>query len=203
MPLLAVPPKRRTSAKVHARQQSELKTPAGFIRGALGHSLWEKQREIATDLTTERRIAVKSCNASGKTFLSADLTLWWITVMGGIAVTTAPTWTQVSELLWGEIRNTVASPLTKIKYGDISETKIRISEKNYAIGLSTNQSARFSGFHSDYVLIVMDEAEGILPAIWEAINGLRAGGKIVQLAIGNPLIVGGEYYDIFTTQRAG
>jgi hypothetical protein len=205
MPLLttATPTGRKVSVKVIARQQDELKTPAGFIKGALGHSLWEKQREIATDLTIERRIAVKSCNASGKTFLSADLTLWWITVMGGIAVTTAPTWTQVSELLWGEIRNTVASPLTKIKYGDISETKIRISEKNYAIGLSTNQSARFSGFHSDYVLIVMDEAEGILPAIWEAINGLRAGGKIVQLAIGNPLIVGGEYYDIFTTKRAG
>ena len=205
MPLLTVPekmtPKRREMLQ---RRSDELKTPCGFIKGALGHSLWEQQREIANDLTTQRRVAVKSCNASGKTYLSADLTLWWITTYpDGIAVTTAPTWTQVDQLLWGEIRNTVANPNTKIKYGDINQTEIKLGPKNYAIGISTNQSARFSGFHSDHVLIVMDEAEGILPQVWEAINGLRAGGKVVQLAIGNPLIVGGEYYDIFTTHRAG
>jgi phage terminase large subunit len=206
MPLLATatPTGRKTSARVLARQQAELKTPAGFIRGALGHSLWEKQREIANDVATQRRVAVKSCNASGKTFLAADLTLWWVTTYSdGIVVTTAPTWTQVDQLLWGEIRKTVADPATKIKYGDINQTEIKLGPKNYAIGISTNQSARFSGFHAGRVLILMDEAEGILPQVWEAINGLRAGGHVVQLAIGNPLIVGGEYYDIFTTHRAG
>jgi len=204
---LLVTPKGRTAArteKANQRRVDKLKTPVGFVKGALGHSIWFKQREIMEDVATQRRVAVKSCNASGKTFLSADLTLWWVTTFfDGIVVTTAHTWTQVSSLLWGEIRNTVANPGTKIKYGDINETEIRLGPKNYAIGLSTNQSARFSGFHAGHVLIVMDEAEGILPQVWEAINGLRAGGTVTQLAIGNPLIVGGEYHDIFTSRRAG
>ena len=207
MPSAILTPPTRKNARDEAaylRRKEELRTPVGFARGVLGHSIWAKQAEIMEDVASTRRVAVKSCNASGKTFITADIALWWITTFSdGIAVTTAPTWTQVSELLWGEIRNTVAAPKTKVKYGDISETKIRINEKNYAIGLSTNQSARFSGFHSGRVLILMDEAEGILPNIWEAINGLRAGGEVRQLAIGNPLIVGGDYYDIFTTHRAG
>jgi hypothetical protein len=61
---------------------------------------------------------------------------------------------------------------------------------------------RFQGFHGS-VLIVLDEAPGILPEIWEAIEGIRAGGDVRVLALGNPTIASGPFYDAFTSNREG
>jgi hypothetical protein len=72
----------------------------------------------------------------------------------------------------------------------------------YAISLSTNEGVRFQGFHGK-VLIVIDEAPGVRPEIWEAIEGIRAGGDVRVLALGNPTVRGGPFYDAFTTKRAG
>lgn len=191
-----------TAKKTTPKQAAMLKTPVGFAKGTLGHSIWGIQGEIMMDVLSERRIGVKSCHASGKTFTAADLAIWWVTTYSdGICVTTAPTWTQVEKLIWGEIRNTVGSPNCKIKYPAMNATELKISEKNYAIGISTNNAARIQGFHSGRVLIILDEAPGVRPEIWEAINGLRAGGDVRMLAIGNPVIVGGEFHDIFTSKR--
>ncbi len=76
-----------------------------------------------------------------------------------------------------------------------------LAEGNYAIGLSTNESTRFQGFHAGKVLIVLDEAPGVRNEIWEAIQGLRAGGDISMLAIGNPVDIGGEFHSAFTSSR--
>lgn len=47
---------------------------------------------------------MKACHASGKTFVAAVAVLWWITrFRDGIVVTTAPTWTHVQRVLWGEM----------------------------------------------------------------------------------------------------
>ncbi len=208
MPAVLPFEERRSASKAQVqlraaeRRKELLRSPVGFAKGALGHSIWGKQAEIMTDIATERRVAVKSCHASGKTFGCADIALWWVTTSDdAIAVTTAPTWVQVDQLLWGEIRNTVGHPNTKIKYPRVNTTELKIGEKNYAIGLSTNQANRFQGFHSGRVLIIVDEAPGVRGEIFEAINGLRAGGDVRELLIGNPVIVGGEFHEAFTTKR--
>jgi hypothetical protein len=53
------------------------------------------------------------------------------------------------------------------------------------VGLSTDQGVRFQGFHGR-VLIVIDEAPGVKADIWEAVEGIRAGGDVRVLALGNP-----------------
>jgi hypothetical protein len=53
------------------------------------------------------------------------------------------------------------------------------------------------------VLIEIDEAPGIEAEIWEAIEGARAGGDVHILALGNPIIAGGPFYDAFTENRSG
>lgn len=197
-------PKRQTAATVRAlaKQRALLQTPTGFSKGVLGHSIWYKQREIMEDVANYRRVAVKSCNASGKTFLAADLTLWWISVFpDAIAITTASTWTQVDQSLWGEIRASVNNPRTTIRYPKVTGTRLQLDDKNYALGISTNEATRFHSFHAKKILIIMDEAPGIRPEIWEASSGLRAGGDAHLLIIGNPTIVGGEFNDAFTTKR--
>jgi hypothetical protein len=57
---------------------------------------------------------------------------------------------------------------------------------------------RFQGFHGR-LLIVVDEAPGVKADIWEAIEGIRAGGDVRVLALGNPTIASGPFYDAFTS----
>jgi len=59
-----------------------------------------------------------------------------------------------------------------------------------AIGLSSNEGVRFQGWHGK-ILVVIDEAPGVRPDIYEAIEGIRAGGDVRILALGNPTLASG------------
>ena len=132
------------------------------------------------------------------TFTAADLVQWW-TVTGGIVVTTASTWEQVKRLLWGEVHKSYAASRYPLG-GELLQTELKFAPDCYAIGLSTNEGVRFQGFHGR-VFVVIDEAPGVRPEIWEAIEGIRAGGDVRVLALGNPTVRGGPFYDAFTTDR--
>lgn len=184
---------------------SRLRDPVWFARMALGVELWETQREILAAVAHHNRIAVKACHASGKTFAIAVAVLWWLVAHSdGIIVTTAPTWLQVEQIIWGEIRKLLihAEARGVLKFPRPQRTQLKLGPQNYAIGLSTDDSSRFQGFHSGHVLIVIDEAPGVRAEIFEAIEGIRAGGQVHVLAIGNPTWAGGPFYDAFAGDRA-
>lgn len=178
-----------------------VKDPVAFAKGILGHDLWPMQEAIMRSVAVNPRTAVKACHASAKTHTSASIALWWLTRWDdGIVITTAPTWTQVEKLLWGEIHKSLAT--ARIAYPEASSTELRLGPGNYAIGLSTNEGVRFQGFHGGHILVILDEAPGVKPAIWEAIEGARAGGDVRVLALGNPTVIGGPFYDAFTNNRS-
>lgn len=174
--------------------------PMWFITDVLGQDPWEAARDIIAAIgKPHARVAVKACHASAKTHTSAAIVLWWV-FSGGIAVTTAPSWPQVKKLLWGEIHD--AYHRARVKLGGVlNQTELIIGPQCYATGLSTNEGVRFQGFHGR-VLIVIDEAPGVLPEIWEAIEGIRAAGDVRVLALGNPTIASGPFYDAFGADRA-
>jgi len=133
-----------------------VRDPVRFCHGLLRQDLWPLQEAILRAVASRSRVAVKACHASGKTFVAAVAVLWFVTrYRDGIVVTTAPTWTQVEKLLWGEIHRAVQS--SRIAFPQLSKTELRIGAGNYALGLSTNEGVRFQGFHGR-VLIVVDEA---------------------------------------------
>lgn len=174
--------------------------PVGFARTALRHDLWPMQEAILRAVATSPRVAVKAAHATGKTFVAADAVLWWVTTFpDGIVVTTAPTWTQVERVLWGAVHRAAEGSL--IAYPPLNQTELRLGPNNFAMGLSTNEGVRFQGFHGK-VLVVIDEAPGVSPDIWEAIEGIRAGGDVRVLALGNPTVASGPFYDAFTASRA-
>lgn len=175
-----------------------LHDPVKFSRGILKSDLWDTQAELLQALTTHRRIAVKACHASGKSWVAARAVCWWLArYPDGVVITTAPTWNQVERVLWGEIRALVQTTLPIWPKGhQLLRSEFRLRDGNYAIGLSTDQGVRFQGFHGR-ILIVIDEAPGVLPDIWEAIEGIRAGGHVQLLALGNPVVPGGPFYDAF------
>ncbi len=120
-----------------------------FARVVLGADLWKVQREILTAAGQHSRVAVKACHASGKSYAIAAAVLWWLVAhRDGIVVTTAPTWLQVEKVIWGEIRSAVvrAAACGKLRFPVPTLTELRLGPQNYAIGVSTDDSARFQDF---------------------------------------------------------
>jgi ribosomal protein S27AE len=105
---------------------------------------------------------------------------------------------QVERVLWGEIHAAVNR--AAYAFPRPSATKLELGPNRYAIGLSTNEGVRFQGYHGQ-ILIIIDEAPGVSPEIYEAIEGIRAGGDVRVLALGNPVIASGPFYDAFTENR--
>lgn len=179
-----------------------LKDPVAFSRHIFRDSIWAKQEEILREIgQPHASVAVKGCHASAKTHAAARAALWFVTrYEDGIVVTTAPKDDQLELLVWKEIRSAIAQ--AKIKYPEPLTTALKLSEKNYMVGLVAKDAARFQGFHAPHLLFIIDEAPGVGPHIWEAIQGARAGGDVRVLALGNPTIISGPFYDAFTSQRA-
>ena len=187
---------------VMVRAMRQLRRPESFARHWLGHELWDTQEAMMRSVAENRRTAVKGCHSSSKTFCAADAVLWWVTRFpDGAVITTASSWTQVKEQMWRKIHQAAAG--ARYRIDTLNRTDMRQSpdsEENYAIGLSTNQGVRFQGFHG-HLLIIVDEGPGVDPEIWEAIEGASAGGIVHILTLGNPTVIGGRFYDAFTTER--
>lgn len=161
--------------------------PVWFILTILNVKyLTPQQKAACRSIRDNRRTAVPAGNSVGKTYLAACLVLWFLYCFGNSKVlTTAPTWFQVENLLWREIR-TIYRKAAIGRFGEITLTNLNLSTEWFAVGLSTNDPTRFQGIHASRVLIVFDEATGIKNEIWEAAEGVAVGEHDRFLAIGNP-----------------
>lgn len=163
------------------------------LRHGYTEGLTPDQQAVALSFRENRRTAVPSGHGNGKTKLGAGLALWALyTLPETIVVTTAPTANQVEKLLWGEIREAFAKASIDLP-GKLQTTELKISDKWYATGISTRidkveeSATRFQGFHAaGRVIVILDEATGVHPAIWEAASGITVGPNDRLLAIGNP-----------------
>lgn len=174
----------------------------------LGHDLWEKETEIINSVFSHPKTAVRSCHASGKSFTSASTAIDFIfTFVPSIVITTAPTWRQVEDILWREIRKQHKNAKVKLKDGriltlggDMFLTRYNLSEDWYAVGLSTDDPDKFSGYHAPYILIIVDEAPGVPSAIFEAMDGILSTGYTRLLEIGNPTDPTGHFANNFKSE---
>jgi hypothetical protein len=173
--------------------------PIVFARRILGQDPWRVQQEILRSVAINPLTAVRSCHASGKTYNAAAVALWALARWKeSLVITTAPTFRQV-KVMWGEIAE--ARKRSRIAFPEPSATELKLGDKRYAVGLSTNDPNKFQSYHAAHVLILADEAQGILSAIWEAVEGIRAGGDVRVLMQGNPTVTGGHYQDAFGRNR--
>ncbi len=185
------------------RSKSEVPTsltdPVHFAGDLLGSVLWRRQRDIMRAVATKPLVAVKACHASGKTYQAARLALWWLTrYPEGKVINTAPGWRQV-RLMWDEIR--LARMQSRIAFPEPSATELRVTDANYIQGISTNEAVKFQGIHGRNILVIADEAPGIRADIWDAIEGVRAGGDVHVLMLGNPVIPSGYFFNAFGRGR--
>lgn len=183
-----------------AEFKKKLRTDSSFyIETVLGGQLWDKQREIVQSVLDNERTVVKSCHGSGKTWISARIVLQFLhAYKDAIVVTTAPTFHQVKDLLWKEIRTAFAQAPFALP-GKILDTRYVIDDSWYAVGRSTNEPTNFQGYHAPYILVVVDEASGVDRGIFEAIEGVLSTGFTRILLIGNPTDPSGYFAERFKT----
>ena len=168
--------------------------PVGFITDILHESPWTVQARIAEAVRDHPQVAVPSCFGSGKDWIAARLVAWWVAT-GGIAVTTADTYRQVRDILWRELRR--AHRRGELP-GTIPAVECRWENgEAWAVGVKPEDSNAegFQGIHGRRVLVVLDEANGISPELFEATRGLVVNEQSRVLAIGNPHEPSGPFYE--------
>ena len=171
------------------------------MRDELGGTLWEMQVSVVEAVRDHTRVAVRSCNGSGKSYAAAYAVLWWLMCFrDALVITTAPTDHQVRDILWREIRRAYRGHEDLID-GKLLRTSLELGDKHYANGLSTNTPDRFQGFHEDNILFVVDEAPGVREEIFEAIEGSMTSARARMLLLGNPTARRGTFYEAFHGHR--
>ena len=182
-----------------------LEDGVGFAEKNLQHRTWPVQREIIQSLMTNRLTAVRGCHASSKSFAAGSAAVAWLTkYRDGVVRVTAPTQAQAQGGIWKEIRKAVEKSKLII-YPEPGELRWSLGLENYAeirAAAKGGRGVKFQALHSGHVLILADEAPGIDPEIYEAIEGIRAGGDVHVGMFGNPTVPGGYFYDAFTSDRS-
>lgn len=179
-----------------------------WAKDKLGLHLWSKQVEIAEALIKHKKVAVKSCHGSGKSFFAAVVVCWWVDTRQGtpnIVVSTAPTYEQVNKILWEYIRaNHTTAKVIAEQDGAVSFTGKVTQDDEWkgtdgtvlAFGRKpsdTNQHG-FQGIHrSNGVLAVLDESGGLADTIWTGVDTITTGVNDRILAIGNPDDIATEF----------
>lgn len=166
--------------------------PVRWVQDRLNEYLWSKQREIMESVRDNRYTAVQSCHGAGKSYSASRVVGWWLDTRPpgeAFAVTTAPTAPQVSAILWREIRKVhrKANLRGYVTGGTVPEWKLADGEIiGYGRKPADHDQAAFQGIHSRWPLIVVDEACGIPPSLFHAVDSLATNENARVLAIGNP-----------------
>jgi phage terminase large subunit len=196
-------------AKYRARGELD-----AFLRGVEGHAYAKRnlkgwkldsnasyQAEALDTMATPGFHAFQWANGCAKTTTAALWLLWFLdTHPGSKVVTTAGTWSQLTQQLWKEIHTWVdRSEGTIVKQVGYMTSSIHISADWFAIGRAATSEATFEGVHAQYVAVVMDEAKAIKPEIFSAVRRIlrgNMGGKFWWIAMSSPGSPSGPFYDI-------
>ena len=103
-----------TQVEEYTTQYESLYTTGGEFTGDdavrwgedfLHSTYWSKQEEIVRSVFDNRKTAVRSCNSAGKSFVASDIALaFFLNMAPSVVITTAPTFKQVRDVLWAQIR---------------------------------------------------------------------------------------------------
>jgi phage terminase large subunit len=176
--------------------------PVLFVREVFGADPYPDQVELLEAYRRgDRRISKRSGHGVGKT-----TGLAWIIVHHAIfrfpqkTVCTAPTSKQLFDALYAETVSwfrklpSYVLDLFEIKSESI---ELRAAPTESFISFRTSSAEKpeaLAGVHSDYVLLVVDEASGIPEAIFEGSIGSMSGHNACTILCGNPVRLSGLFW---------
>lgn len=181
----------------YARFRKYREDPVGFVFEVIQGFIWSAQRRILESVRDNRYTSVPSAHGVGKSHVAACCVAWWVSCHApgdALVITTAPTASQVRTVLWRYI-NTLHSQgalpgRTNLSQWYIGTELVGIGRKP----ADTNPGA-FQGSHAPYLLVVIDEADRVHADIYGALQTLTTTETARILAIGNPDLSAGRFFD--------
>lgn len=147
-------------------------------------------------------ISVMSGKGTGKDAWTSAAIIWFLCCFPFPKIgCTAPTGHQLKDVLWSEIAKWKDNPKSKIKEWLVWQSeKVYFKEQNgerwFAVARTTNtkasadeQAATLAGLHEDYMMFVVDEAQGVPQPVYREIEGAMTGKCNFALVVFNPSIV--------------
>ena len=173
---------------------------SAFAKEVIGTDLWQKQEEIMRSVVDNQYTIVQSCYGSGKSYTAAHAALSYLyTHIPSKVIITSSSWTQVEKIIFSEIL--MAHKRSKVPLGGQPKQASLILEKDwFMIGVSPkidvdSEAYRFEGYHSPNVLVILDQAQGVHPKLWDVAKALVTTKSSRILALGNPISPSGIFYD--------
>lgn len=163
--------------------------PVGFTREILGiERLTKEQIRILISIRDNSQTNVQAAHGVGKSFICAIVVLWWVFAVGGLAISTAPTRSQVEQILWHEIRQLYDRNKHKLG-GSRNALSVKKSESARAYGFTSKDydSNSFQGKHAEKLLLIQDESCGITEEIDDGFEACLTGSENRGVRIGNPI----------------
>lgn len=185
-----------TSRAPYAQYQGR---PVDFIREVLGQEPWEKQQTIAKDLDEKHFVTVASCNGAGKTIIAAWMALYFMNCFQNCTcVLMAPGHIQVKKF-WRNMREAFWTSRLPLG-GEMQTEKYEFDSMWYTYGIASDKEERYQGDHAPpggILVVIMDEASGVKPFVFNAVQGYLTSKNSYVFLIGNPNNSEGGFYDSF------
>jgi len=170
--------------------------PVDYAERKFPYKYWYMQRKIIESVMKNKYTTVKSCHASGKSFLAGTTVLLFMEAfVPSKCLTTAPTNKQVEEVLWAEIRTQFnkANPSYPAHWRCL-DRELKIDDDHFALGFATDDELNLQGIHGASFLIVVDEAAGVSTNLYNALTTLMTAENSRMLLIGNPDKISGYFF---------
>lgn len=170
--------------------------------------VWRKKNGIPTRINHAGKpfITVRSGHGPGKTFTTATIAHWFNTAFPGRIVCTAPKLAQLHSRLWSAIRkiDNRAEPYyrtthtindTTVYWKRLNDENKLVDDRNWCIlGETATQPENLAGHHEQYQLVIVEEATGVVEALWPVVFGALSTGVIqILVMISNPTKITGTF----------
>ena len=176
----------------------------------LGVKPWSKQVEIIESVWKYRQTYVPSCNAAGKTYIAAAITLAWMyshNPQDGIIVAVfGQKFEKLQKGFWRELQTMYNSVHSRFKGTVTLGGKMQTHDffpwpgqfdKCYVgiFGAKKENVENIQGTHAKHLLIISEEGSGLEYEILEAQESCLADDNNRLLIIRNPITLSGPFYD--------
>ncbi len=156
--------------------------------------------QILEALADWKDVGVESATGTGKTFLAACITLWFLACHEGALVAQwAPKESQLLDFMWKEIGRLFPKFKAHFPTAELFTGILRMlpadnagketwAAKAYVAGVKVDEESatKAQGFHGAHTLHITEETPGIPEPIMVAIKETRTADHNLHLALGNP-----------------
>ena len=181
--------------------------PVMFVEKVLHATPQAWQAEALRAVRDNSKVCIKSGHGVGKTAFLSWLVLWWLlTRYPTKVVCTANTAHQLSDVLWTEIdrwaRGMHAGFRDRLNF-KADKISLEGANDSFAVARTSRRESpeALQGFHSDNMLILVDEASGVPDVVFQVGEGAMSTPNAKTVLTGNPTRSDGFFYEAFHSNR--